>query len=511
MKNFVKKLGKGLVGLSLVFSMSSVATIPALASSHSEAPLISMDRYADNTDTYAFRSVEPGREGFVTLIANYIPFQEPSGGPQYFRFDDTVLYEIKIDNTGDGREDLSYQFQFTTQTINNDTILGMSAVNEDAVISNLNDPDYNMPQTYSVTRVDYRTGRRGRLLGGGLRTPPSNIGPRVTPNYEQNLGQPAVYNLPGGGKVFAGQRDEYFYIDVGGVFDALNLRSIGMSGGIDTTKGYNVSTIAVEVPIADLTRSRAVPSGPTASDAVIGVWATSSRRTVQIRNNGQVMTSGAWQQVSRLGNPLVNEVVIPLGLKDAFNSLSPEFDGTIPRVVQAVTDPELARIMALVYGITIPPPPRNDLVQIFGTGIPVNAVTGPNYTTFLSDGTAHEYLRLNVAIPITPIGSMNRLGLLGGDVAGFPNGRRVFDDVTDIALRAVAGGTPFTPATNMAPNNTLGDGVSSNPEGPLLTRFPYLLPPNQGNQPRTGNAPLAETKGIRDYNEPPVVDKDGKF
>ena len=511
MKKFVKKLGKGLVGLSLIFSMSAISTIPAMASSHSEAPLISMDRFADNTDTYAFRSVESGREGFVTLIANYIPFQEPSGGPQYYRFDDTALYEIKIDNTGDGREDLSYQFQFTTQTLNNDTILGMSAVNEDAVISNLNDVDYNMPQTYSVTRVDYRSGRRGRLLGGGFRTPPSNIGPRVTPNYEQNLGQPAVYNLPGGSKVFAGQRDEYFYIDVGGVFDALNLRSIGMSGGIDTTKGYNVSTIAIEVPISDLTRSRAVPSGPTAPDAVVGVWATSSRRTVQIRNNAQVMTSGAWQQISRLGNPLVNEVVIPLGLKDAFNSLSPEFDGTIPRVVQAITDPELARLMALVYGITIPPPPRNDLVQIFGTGIPVNAVTGPNYTTFLSDGTAHEYLRLNVAIPITPIGSINRLGLLGGDVAGFPNGRRVHDDVTDIALRAVAGGTPFTPATNMAPNNTLGDGVSANPEGPLLTRFPYLLPPNQGNQPRTGNAPLAETKGIRDYNEPPVVDKDGKF
>ena len=511
MKNFVKKIGKGLIGLSLVFSMSSLATLPALASSHSEAPLISMDRYADNTDTYAFRSVEAGREGYVTLIANYIPFQEPSGGPQYFRFDDTVLYEIKIDNTGDGREDISYQFQFTTRTINNDTILGMSAVNDDGVINALDDVDYNMPQTYSVTRVDLRAGRRGRLLGGGFRTPPSNIGPRVTPNYEQNLGQPAVYDLPGGSKVFAGQRDEYFYIDVGGVFDALNLRSIGMSGGIDTTQGYNISTIAIEVPISDLTSSRAVPSGPTAPDAVVGVWATSSRRTTQIRNNGQVMTAGAWQQISRLGNPLVNEVVIPLSLKDAFNSLSPEFDGTIQRVVQAITDPELARLMAAVYGITIPPPPRNDLVAIFGTGIPVNAVTGPNYTTFLSDGTAHEYLRLNTAIPITPIGSINRLGLLGGDVAGFPNGRRPHDDVTDIALRAVAGGTPFTPATNMAPNNALGDGVSSNPEGSLLTRFPYLLPPNQGNQPRTSNQQLTETKGIRDYNDPPVVDKDGKF
>ena len=507
MKNFVKKIGKGLIGLSLIFSVSAISTIPAMASSHSEAPLISMDRFADNTDTYAFRSVEPGREGFVTLIANYIPFQEPSGGPQYFRFDDTVLYEIKIDNTGDGREDISYQFQFTTQTLNGDTILGMSAVNEDGVISNLNDADYNMPQTYSVTKVDLRSGRRGRLIAGGLRTPPSNIGPRVTPDYETNLGEPAVYGIPGGGKVFAGQRDEYFYIDVGGVFDALNLRSVGMSGGIDTTQGYNVSTIAIEVPISDLTSSRSVPSGPTASDAVIGVWATSSRRTTQIRNNGQVMTAGAWQQISRLGNPLVNEVVIPLRLKDAFNSLSPVNDAV---AAPFVLDPELARLMNLVFGITVPPPPRNDLVAIFATGIPVNPVTGPNYTTFLSDGQPHEYLRLNVAIPITPIGSISRLGLLGGDVAGFPNGRRPHDDVTDIALRAVAGGTPFTPATNMSPNNALGDGVSSNPEGPLKSVFPYLLVPNQGNQPRTSNQQLADEK-VRDWTTPPVVNKDGKF
>jgi hypothetical protein len=152
-------------------------------------------------------------------------------------------------------------------------------------------------------------------------------------------------------------------------------------------------------------------------------------------------------------------------LKDAFNSLSPENDAV---AAPFVLDPELARVMALVYGIQIPAAPRNDLVAIFATGIPVNPITGPNYTTFLSDGQPHEYLRLNVAIPITPIGSINRLGLLGGDVAGFPNGRRPHDDVTDIALRAVAGGTPFTPATNVSPNNTLGDGVSANPEGPLL-------------------------------------------
>jgi hypothetical protein len=485
MKQQFREIGKRMTAFVALFALT---TIPIFASSHAEAPLISMDRFADNTDTYAFRSVEPGREGFVTLIANYIPLQEPSAGPQWFRFDDTVLYEIKIDNTGDGLEDVTYQFQFTTQVVNSTTILGQSAVNQDAVISNLNDPDYNMPQTYTVRRIDSSSGRKGRLLAGGLKTPPANIGPRVTPNYEANLGQPAVYGLPSGGKVFAGQRDEYFYIDLG-VFDALNLRSVGMSGGIDSTKAYNVSSIAIEVPIQELTKTRAVPSGPTATDAVVGVWATASRRTVRvIDNNGGRMDSGGWQQISRLGNPLVNEVVIPLNLKDAFNSLSPVNDAIAAPYVQY---PELANIMAAVFGITVPATPRNDLVAIFATGIPVNPITGPNYTTFLSDGTPHEYLRLNLGIAPTAIASQNRLGLLGGDVAGFPNGRRVFDDVTDIALRAMAGGTPFTPETNISPNNTLGDGVSSNPEGSLLTRFPYLLPPNQGNQPRPSSTPTA--------------------
>ncbi len=489
--------------LTLCFGMLG---IPALASSHAEAPLISMDRYADNTDTYAFRSVEAGRDGFVTLIANYIPFQEPSGGPQYFRFDDTVLYEIKIDNTGDGVEDVTYQFQFKTLTRNGDTILGHSAVNEDAIISSLNDPDYNMPQTYTVRRVDRRTGRQGRLLGGGFIVPPSNVGPRVTPNYEDNLGSQAVYPLPNGGKVFAGQRDEYFYIDVGSVFDALNLNSIGSSGGIDTTQGYNVNSIAIEVPIEELTRTNTVPTGSTDPNAVVGVWATASRRSTQvIKPDGTRQTQGAWRQVSRLGNPLVNEVVIPLKLKDAFNSLSPKDDAV---AAPFVLDPELAQLMAAVFGITVPPPPRNDLVAIFATGIPENATTGPGYTTFLSDGQPHEYLRLNVAIPITPIGSQNRLGLLGGDIAGFPNGRRPFDDVTDIGLRAVAGGTPFTPATNMPPNNMLGDGVSFNPEGALLTRFPYLRPPNQGNQPRTSNQQVTEK---REAGMPPVVNEKGQL
>lgn len=484
MKNLVKEIGKGLAGLALIFSMS--ATAPTFASSHSEAPLISMDRYADNTDTYAFRSIEPGREGFVTLIANFIPFQDPSGGPQFYRFDDTVLYEIKIDNTGDGIEDIRYQFQFTTQIVNGDTVLGHTTVNQDGVVSGLNDVDYNMPQTYTVRRVERFGSRLGRIIASGLRTPPSNVGPRVTPNYETNLGQPAVYNLANGGKVFAGQRDEGFYVDVGGVFDALNLRSISASGGISTTQNFNVNTIAIEVPIQELTSSRAVPSSTTAADAVVGVWSTASRRSMQVIGGGSRSALGGWVQVSRLGNPLVNEVVIPLKLKDAFNSLSPQNDAV---AAPAILDPELARLLKAVFGINIPPPPRNDLVAIFATGIPPNSVPGaPSYTTFLSDGQPHEYLRLNVAIPVTPFASINRLGLLGGDLAGFPNGRRVGDDVVDIELRAVAGGTPLTPATNVAPNNTLGDGVSRN-DVPYLQRFPYLAAPQQGNQPRQTNFP----------------------
>lgn len=502
----LKKVSAGMLA-SLMLAGS------ALASSHSEAPLIAMDRYADNTDTYAFRSEEAGREGFVTLIGNWIPFQEPSGGPQWYRWDDTVLYEIKIDNTGDGLEDITYQFRFTTRTVNGNSILGQAAVNADGVISSLTDIDYNRPQTYSVTRIDRFSGRRGRVLATGVPVPPENLGPRATPNYETALAQPSVFNLSNGGKVFAGQRDEYFYIDVGGVFDTLNLRSVGASGGVDSTKGFNVSTIAIEVPIQELTRSRAIPANSIAADSVIGVWATSSRRSMRVINpDGTRSQEGEWRQISRLGNPLVNEVVIPLGLKDAFNSLSPVNDAV---AAPFVLDPELPKLLRAVFGITIPAAPRNDLVAIFATGIAPNAITGPTYNTFLSDGIPHEYLRLNVAIPPATAAVRSRLGLLGGDVAGFPNGRRPFDDVTDIALRAVAGGTPFTPATNISPNNTLGDGVSANPEGALLTRFPYLLTPNAGNTVRTSNQSLvdelSDEKGANGFRLPPIVDANGNF
>jgi hypothetical protein len=489
-----KTLRGRIVFASLLFALTlsltlSVKPTHSLASSHREAPLIVADPLADNTDTYAFRSTEPGRGGFVTLIANWIPFQEPSGGPHFYKFDDTVLYEIYVDNTGDGVEDVTYQFRFDTKFKNPDSVLGMAAPNQaiagtggvEPLITSLNDPDYNEPQTYSVTRIDRHSGKRGVVIASGLITPPNNIGERTTPNYEAGLAQPAVYNLPNGGRVFAGQRDEGFYIDVGGVFDTLKLKSISGTGGIDSTAGFNVSTIAIEVPIQELTRSGEVPAGPTASDAVIGVWATSGRQKISVLRSNALdkgedpFTAGPFQQVSRLGSPLVNEVIIPLKLKDTFNRSTPAGDS---QFAQFVADPQLAQLLSAVFGITVPAAPRNDLVAIFATGIPVNDVTGPNFTTFLSDGRPHEMLRLNVAI--APSANPSRLGLLGGDFAGYPNGRRVFDDVVDISLRAVAGGTPFTPATNIAPNNTLGDGVANN-DVPFLTRFPYLATPQSGN------------------------------
>lgn len=558
---------------------------PVQASSHREAPLIIADPLADNTDVYAFRSYESGREGFVTLIANYIPFQEPSGGPHFYLFDPTVLYEIKIDNTGDGVEDLTYQFTFTTHFVNGDAVLGMAFPNEAAagtggiepLITSLDDPDYNEYQTYTVRLLEGKSnGQLGKtVLASNLRMPPSNIGERTTPNYEAVLGQPAIHNFSTNSRVFAGQRDDGFYIDLGAAFDTLALRGGGVSptGGVDGLSGFNVNTLALEVPIQALTRNHSIPTSTTDPNAVIGVWATASRQTTRvIRKSGPAsmtnavtedddapttdakptvseseptvnrnvpisnvgvpiiiqsapasdedvprkkkavtksqqgrtinhhalaqdkatitLNAGPFRQVSRLGNPLVNELVIPLRLKDTFNASQPPDDAQFAKFV---LDPQLARLIAAVFGITVPgpitpataftapPANRTDLVTIFATGIPAGAVPGaPTFTNFLSDGQPHEFERLNVAIPPTPAGARSRLGLLGNDVAGFPNGRRVFDDVVDIELRAVAGGTPFTPAFNVPPNNMLSDGVSNN-DVPYLERFPYLGVPQNGN------------------------------
>jgi hypothetical protein len=457
------------------------ATMAALASSHREAPLIVGDPLADNTDVYAFRSYEPGREGYVTLLWNHVPIEFPSGGPQFYPFGNDVLYDIKVDNTGDGVDDLIYRFTFQTQVANPDSVLGMTTQNQDGIISSLTDPDYNQSQRYMVTKMRFLPFGivQRQVIGKGLIVPPNNIGNFATPNYE-TLAAQAIYSLPSGERVFAGQRAEGFYLDLGGVFDNLRLRSLGDTGGINSTAGASVNTLAIEIPIQDLTRNGKVPTSSTDRAAVIGVYSTASRCAVKTAADGYCSKP---IQVSRLGSPLVNELVIPLRLKDRFNASDPQND---TQFASFIANPQLAQLLQTIYQITIPPTPRQDLVNIFATGIPPGSLSdAPDFTTQLTDGKPHELLRLNLAIPPVPLAQQNRLGILAGDLAGFPNGRRVNDDVVDIELRAVAGGTPFTPDTNIPPNNVLGDGVSQ-PGVPFLGYFPYLGTPISGNPPVSG-------------------------
>jgi hypothetical protein len=448
--------------LPIVIAAGLVAVLGAgslKASSHREAPLISQDPLADNTDVYAF--VSPASPDKVTLIANYIPFEAPYGGPNFFKFDDTVLYEIMVDNDGDAVEDVTYQFQFKTKVLNSNTFLYNTGT-----ITSLDSPQFNVRQSYTVTRVDGRRRHgKGTVLATNVPTPPVNVGVRSTPNYEV-LATAAVRPLPGGGQVFAGQRDDPFFVDLN-VFDLLAVPPVDTDNS-DALAGFNVHTIAIEVPIEALTKNKTRPSSPSDSAAVIGVWATASRPSVTVRSDDKEKHDEHFVQISRLGNPLVNEVVIPRGTKDTFNSLEPTQDlAALPFVL----DPEVPKLLFGLFGIVSPPAPRVDLVTIFLKGIP-GLNQPPNVR-------ASEMLRLNVAIP--PAGVPNPLGVLGGDFAGFPNGRRLGDDVVDIALRVMAGASPLTPAFNTGINAQLGDGVAGN-DVPFLLVFPYVGTPHAGNK-----------------------------
>ncbi len=428
------------------------------ASSHREAPLISQDPLADNTDVYAF--VSPASPDKVTLISNFIPLQLPASGPNFWKFDDNVLYEIMVDNTGDAVEDITFQFRFRTETRNQNTFLYNTGV-----ISGLDDPDWNVRQFYSVTRIDGPRRRgRGQLLADNLPSPPVNVGVRSIPDYATVATQ-AVRALPNGINVFAGQRDEGFYVNLG-VFDLLGVPPAD-NDTPDSTAGLNIHSIAIELPITALTANGTRP-GAGDPNAVIGVWSTASRPSVTVRNGGEERHNGRYVQVSRLGQPLVNEVVIPRALKDAFNAIPPTEDAV---ALPVVLDPEVPKLLKLLFDVDSPPAPRQDLVTIFLTGIPnVNQRPG---------ATPSEMLRLNVGIPPSPV--PNRLGVIGNDGAGYPNGRRVGDDVTDISIRAMAGATPLTPNFNTGINATLGDGVIGN-DVPYLTVFPYLGLPHPGNR-----------------------------
>jgi len=454
-------------------------------SSHREAPEISKDPVADNTDVYAFRS--PDDPNTVTIIANYLPLEGPAGGPNFFEFGDDVLYSIYIDNDGDAKPDIEYHFEFRTELRNPNTFLYNTGP-----IGSLTDPNWNSRQFYSVTRMEKHT---GAVIGENLPSPPCNIGPRSTPGYA-SLASAAIRTLPTGEKVFAGQRNDGFYVDLGAIFDLGDLRPFqnlhliptAATPSVDTLSTLNVHSIAIQVPISKLTSDGSMPSDPMSSKAVLGVWAAASRRKVRITDKADKGGSGPWVQVSRLGNPLFNEVIVPLGRKDEWNAVDPEDDSGFLSYVQ---HPELASLLPVLYPGVFPNlaalngsgASRADLVAILLTGLPAGIVPGfQNLSARLGTRYA-DMLRLNVAIP--PSASPNSLGIIGGDLAGFPNGRRVADDVVTIELRAVAGVTyplvaSYTPDAAAGLVTEQPFNVPTPGPGRYLPAFPYLGTPYDG-------------------------------
>jgi Domain of unknown function (DUF4331) len=430
-----------LAAVALVAGVATRGSSPAsaTASSHREAPLISEDPSADNTDVYAFRS--PDKPDTVTLISNVIPGEDPAAGPNWYTFSSSARYDIYADTNGDGKPDVTWYFRFKNR----------------APVAFLQ----NTQQSYTVTKV---VKGKTTVVGSGLLTPPDNIGPRSTPNYHQ-LAAAGVHGLNDGSRVFAGQRDDPFFGDIGAVFDLVAIRegTGATGGGKDFLAGYAVHTISLQVPVSLLDNG---------TSHVVGIWAATDRPKVTVAVNGRrAHRTTKWVQVSRLGNPLINELLIPTQLKDHWNAVSPNKD---KQFEQYYTSPILAKLLNQLYPQFGPfkETDRSDLVAVLGTGLksPNLNYTGPTFA---------DELRLNLAIaPTAPVGKGNRLGVLGGDLAGFPNGRRPEDDVIDIAERAVGG-------VLIGHSLPLGDGVDAN-DVPYMSTFPYAADPYSGYENTKG-------------------------
>jgi len=462
------------------------------AANHREAPLTAFDHKADITDVYAFRSYD--NPANVTLILCVDPFLEPANGPNWFPFDPGVLYEIKIDNNNDAIADIAFQFRFTTEqrlpnlfTVYAGAGSGVTAPANSPPpvapgtlivpprITSFSDAGLGQRQSYAVTMM--RTGVATPFSGGPFYAVPANVGPR-TMDYGALFNQGIYEGFSFGGNIrtFAGTTDDAFWIDLGGAFDTLNTSVIPVLSASqdaalqnfasDAVSGYAVNSIAIEVPIAMLTRTGSIEPA-TSTAATIGVWATTSRPRTTVRRPPLPQTSsGSFMQVQRMGNPLINELLVGTGFKDRFSMDQPKNDA---QFASFFLDPALARVVnALTAGaVAIPSPPRLDLLPVVTYAPPIAATGTPA-------GPVADLLRLNTGVPPTPAASAHRLGLLGGDPAGFPNGRRVFDDVTDIALRLVVGGVlAGPPFSNSSINSRLGDGVNVN-DSPYRTSFPYL-------------------------------------
>jgi hypothetical protein len=507
----IKPLGiKSIIGIAAASVVAGATILTAGASSHNDAPLIAEDPAANNTDVYAFVSTEEGRSDFVTLISNFIPMQEPGNGPTHSRFSDQVRYEIKVDVDGDAEADLTYRFKFKNSTVNGKTFL----YNTDAIglPPDPGDPasqyqNLNLQQSYTLTEIEHRKpgdreeqddyqkdrgyGKKGsaghevaRVLVKNARVAPANVGPKSTPDYG-SLAEAAIHALPGGTKVFAGPRDEGFYIDLMGFFDLVNLR--GPDQAVDTFDGFNVQTLALEIP-----KERLAQAGDT--DGIIGVWSSASRpRTTVLRENGRpARTSNGWVQVSRLGNTLVNELLLPLDRKDLFNATNPEDDGrNIARfIVNPGNTQSPAAIIPVLNSVTACTPvnDRADLELVLLKGIPAGTLGLPGNQDTQRDGgpVTADLLRLNYHV--APAAEPNPLGVFGGDVAGFPNGRRVGDDVADIFARAGAGAVlHLLGAIDCPISLEISDNVQRN-DVEYLKSFPYLGTPHQGFSHQHGHA-----------------------
>ncbi|WP_430382373.1 DUF4331 domain-containing protein [Streptomyces sp. P10-4] len=415
--------------------VATLAPGAASASSHREAPLISGTPQFDNTDLYAF--VSPDKPDTTTIVANWIPFEEPAGGPNFYTFADDAQYDLHIDNNGDAQGELVFRYTFKTRTRNGNTFLYNTGP-----VTSLDDPDLNVTQTYDIDLIRLKNGHEASKtkLADNVPVAPSNVGKASMPDYGKLRAQ-AVHRTASGAATFAGQADDPFFLDLR-VFDLLyggNLTEVGR----DTLKGYNVNTIALQVP-NDLIRE-------SSHQPVVGIWSTTQRRNAQ----------GYYSQVSRLGNPLVNEVVNPQKDKDKFNASQPAYDG---QFLKNVTNPELPKLIESIYKIKAPAEPRNDLVDVFLKG-----VKGLNQPPHVKPS---EQLRLNTSIK--PSAHPKRLGVLDGDNAGFPNGRRLTDDVIDAALQVVEGEL-------VGAKNDLGDAVDKN-DKKFEKYFPYVAQPTAGSR-----------------------------
>ncbi|HEY7173932.1 MAG TPA: DUF4331 domain-containing protein [Micromonosporaceae bacterium] len=454
-------------GLVLAAGLAGFGPSSAVASSHREAPLVAADPAIDNTDLYAFMS--PERPGYVTFVANWIPFEEPNGGPNFYPFATDAAYNIYVDSDGDAKPNATFRFTFH----NIDKRGNSTFLYNNGPVTSLDDENLLFRQTYTLQSSFNGAPFKTRIANAPVA--PSRVGPASMPDYGK-LRQQATLTLPGGWKTFAGQADDPFFLDLR-VFDLLyggDLSEVGQ----DTLAGYNVNTIALQVPVGDVALN-----GDAKRNPVIGVWTTTDRARVRVTGQTVPLTGQDRVQVSRLGNPLVNEVVVPAGLKDAFNSLSPDKDASVPQVVARVTDPEVPKLIQSIYGLPAPATPRNDLVEIFLTGITTKA-NGPikaDLNSQLNNADVRadkfrpsEMLRLNLSTPVTA--NPNHLGVLGGDLQGFPNGRRLTDDVVDIELQALEGAAQTGKLVDAL---AAGDAVDAN-DNAFGTSFPYVALPNVG-------------------------------